>query len=194
MKFVTAVLIALAGVALLQAAPERGASSCAVAPNSIVSRSPSGLAQVGNLELIFMDAHISPPRRMPASKVLQGLKAEATVYQIAPDGARTIVASSVHPTGGGGDAQSERVTFTLDVPIDTAERDAAIKAYIAGIGGAAAAVPPSTFVPLFRQHRVGRYRVDCRLLDEGRQLAASSAEFEVLFKGRFFDQPGFRAK
>jgi hypothetical protein len=211
---VTAVLIALASVVLLQAdlvqaAPERAASSCGVAPNSVASRSPSGLAQVGNLELIFIDAHISPPRRWPASKVLQGLKAEATVYQIAPDGTRAIVPSSVNNTGGGGDTQSERVTFILDVPIDTAERDTAIKDYVSEITRAAGASlnereramiatlqagGSSPFLALFRQHRVGRYRVDCRVLDEGRQVAASSAEFEVLFKGRFFDQPGFREK
>jgi hypothetical protein len=117
------------------------------------------------------------------------------------------VPSKVNTTGGGGDTQSEYVSFVLDVPIDAAERDAAIKDYVSEITRAAGASlnererammatlqagGSSPFAALFRQHRVGRYRVDCRLLDEGRQVAASSAEFEVLFKGRYFDQPGFR--
>jgi hypothetical protein len=54
---VIAALLALAGVALVQAAPDRGAAFCSVEPASIVSRSPSGLAQVatgsGELDVLF---------------------------------------------------------------------------------------------------------------------------------------------
>lgn len=204
----TAVLIALAGVALLQTVPYRGEAACGVEPSSIVSRSPAGLAQVSNLALLYMRVS-TPPRRVPAPGALQGLRAEATVNQIAPDGSRTIVPSSVNATGGGGDTRAEYVEFVLDIPIDASERDAAIKDYVSEIARAAAAstnereramaatlqaTGASTFAPLFRQHRVGRFEVECRVIDGGRPVASGTGEFELLFKGRFFDQPGFRAK
>jgi hypothetical protein len=210
---VIAFLIALAGVALLradlvQAVPDRGAAVCAVEPSSIVSRSPAGQAQVSNLAFLQMRASI-PPRRMPASGTLQGLQAQATVYQIKPDGTRTIVASSVNSTGGGGDTQAEYIAFILDIPIDVAERDAAIRDYIAEVARAAAASTnereramaatlqangAAAFVPLFRQHRAGRFHVECRVIDNGQQVASGASELEVLFTGRFFDQPSFRVK
>ena len=201
-------LIALAGVALLQSVPYRGEAACGVEPSSIVSRSPDGLAQVSNLALLTMRVS-APPRRVPASGTLQGLRAEATVHQIGADGTRTIVPSSVNATGSGADTRAEYVAFFLDIPIDTAERDAAIKDYVAEVARAAAASTnererasvaalqasgASAFAALFRQHRVGRFLVDCRVIDDGRQVASGPAEFEVLFKGRFFDQPGFRVK
>ena len=146
---------------------------------------------------------------MPASGTVPGLQAQATVYQIKPDGTRTIVASSVNSTGGGGDTQAEYVTFILDIPIDVAERDAAIRDYISEMARAAAAAtispPPAmagtlqaggaaAFVPLFRQHRAGRFHVECRVIDAGQPVANGAAELEVLFKGRFFDEPAFRVK
>lgn len=200
--------MALAGVITVQTA-RAPASSCGVAPPAIVSRSPSGLAQVSNLALLHVRALVSPPRPVPAGGVLQSLGVEATVYQIAADGTRTLVPSSVNSTGAGADTESEYVSFTLEIPIAPSERDAAVRDYVAELVRAAAsstsereramastlqATGGSAFAQMFRQHRTGRFAVDCRVLDGGRPVATASGEFEVLFKGRFFDQAAFRVK
>src|SRR5262249_40657781 len=149
-------------------------ASCAIDPQSIVSRSSTGVAQVSNLALIYARAVVSPPRPVPAGGALLGLRVEATVRQIVPNGGRTIVTSTVNMTGGGGDLRSEYVTFTLDIPIDAAERDAAIRDYVESLERAAASstnererlqaamlqrMGSSAFASMFRQHRVGRFQI-----------------------------------
>jgi hypothetical protein len=37
------------------------------------------------------------------------------------------------------------------------------------------------------QHRVGHFRVECRILDGNRLMGVGVVELEVLFKGRFSD-------
>src|SRR5258708_10102006 len=70
-----------------------------------------------------------------------GLRAEVTVSQVDATGTRKIVASSVNNIGGGGDPVSENVEFTLDIPLDSSERDAAIREYLAAVTAAAASLP-----------------------------------------------------
>jgi hypothetical protein len=41
---------------------------------------------------------------------------------------------------------------------------------------------------MMRQHRVGRFRVEFRILDQGRLDSVAGADLEVAFKGSFFDQ------
>jgi hypothetical protein len=41
---------------------------------------------------------------------------------------------------------------------------------------------------MVRQHRVGRYRVEFRILDESRLVNVATMDLEVIFKGTFFDQ------
>ena len=40
---------------------------------------------------------------------------------------------------------------------------------------------------LVYQHRVGRFKVECRILDGDRVMGVGIVELEVLFKGRFSD-------
>ena len=139
--------------------------------------------------------------------MLQGLKADVRVYQLSPTGARTVVPASVNVSGGGGNQTTESVWFDLSIPVESAERDAAIRDYITDLtaraGGspdgrdralapAVAAMKPDVFVGLFRQHRIGLFRVECRVLDGDRLLGIGAVALEVLFKGRFFDQEAFR--
>ena len=130
-----------------------------------------------------------------------------SVYQVSPAGTRTVVPAAVNVSGGGGDQTTESVWFDLSIPVESSERDAAIREYIAELAGLAGASPdsreramaptvaamkPETFVGLFRQHRIGSFRVECRVLDGDRLLGIGEVALEVLFKGRFFDQEGFR--
>jgi len=134
-----------------------------------------------------------------------------TVYQISPSGVRSIVPSRLNCCGGGGggDSESEYVGFVVDIPVDPSERDAAIRKYLSDLASSAASSPnekereqgrllqkmgPSALAPIFRQLRVGRFQVDCRVLDEGRVIGMGRAQLDVLFKGRFFDQDVFRKK
>jgi hypothetical protein len=41
---------------------------------------------------------------------------------------------------------------------------------------------------MMRQHRVGRFHVEFRILDEGRLDGVARVDLEVLLKGSFFDQ------
>jgi len=140
---------------------------------------------------------------------MQGLRVDTKVYQFSMNGAKQPVPFIFNLSGGGGNANFERVNFDLEVPIDARERDAAIRAYWAEVARSAVSstdqrerekaqlvqkIMPQAFVPYFRQHRLGRFQVDCRVLDEGKVIAAGRADLEVVFKGNFFDQPKFRTR
>jgi hypothetical protein len=105
----------------------------------------------------------------------------------------------------------EESHFTIDIPIDAAERDAAIGEYVSDLRQQAVALQneaeraaalrlldaarnPALLVPFFRQHRAGLFGIECRVLDEGRVLGVARTALEVVFKGRFFDQEAFRRK
>ncbi len=117
--------------------------------------------------------------------------------------------SRVDVSGSGGDSESEYVSFYVDIPVDPSDRDSAIRKYLSDLASSAASSPdekerkqgrllqkmgPQALTPIFRQHRVGRFQVDCRVLDEGRVIGMGRADLDVLFKGRFFDQDVFRKK
>ena len=170
-------------------------SSCIVEPSSVIGRSPSGVAQVSNLGLIHLRAHV-PNRPLPRTGRLEGLKADVTVYQISGAGSRTIVPSRVIQSGGGGDASTEYAGFVLDIPVDPSERDAAIGEFLARLGPAPSddrtRMARGAVAQMFRQHRTGLFRVECRVLDEARVVGVAGVDVEVVFKGRFFDQDQFR--
>jgi hypothetical protein len=184
-----------------------GRASCEVGHSSL-NRSSSGVAQVSNLGLIGIQCRV--PRRLYKSGTVQhSLKVDATVYQVSPSGVRSIVPSRVSVSGSGGNSESEYVNFGVDIPVDPSERDAAIRKYLSDLASSAASSPnqkereqgrllqkmgPQALTPIFRQHRVGRFQVDCRVLDEGRVIGMGRADLDVLFKGRFFDQDEFRRK
>jgi len=202
----------LAGLALTvqQNPPGRATTSCEVM-DAHPLRSASGAVQVSNLTGVQLQARI-PSRPMPPSHTLLGLKAEITVRQIGADGAKTVVPAKANVSGGGGDATTETVYFQVDIPVDAAERDAAIREYLTATAAAAAASTNEferaqavtlqklaeagsagpVFEQMYSQQRVGSFEIECRALDGDRAIVTGRVNVDVLFKGRFFDQDGFR--
>jgi hypothetical protein len=179
--------------------------SCELAKESILGQSSSGLAQVSNLGSIRIRCRI-PARPFPTkpSESRNGLTVATTAYEISPDGSKKLVPSEVHVFGGGGDGfgpdpEPEYVDFYVHIPLDFAEADAEARRYLAKLE-ASMTPEQKTQIPkdawergLVRlrqavyQHRVGRFQVDCRVLDGSRAMGADVVELEVLFKGRFSD-------
>ena len=175
---------------------------CELASKSIVSRSSSGLASVSNLGDIRFTCRV-PARPFPTKpgESRNGLRAATTAYKISPDGSKKLVPSEVHQSGGGGgafgpDPESESVDFYVHIPLETAERDAEARRYLAKLEKSMA---PEQITEearqralertrdLVYQHRVGHFQVECRILDGDRVMGVGVVEFEVLFKGRFSD-------
>ena len=199
-----------AGLAQVPAGPA-AAATCEVGPGGVVSRSGSGVAQVSNLALIDMRASVSR-RPNPDSGVRHGLSAEVTVETLSGGAVPAEVPSSIVESGGGADTRSEWVSFTLEIPIDPAERDAAIRDYMDEvIAEAAASADPDAqalssalqdgrtnasraLAQGFLQHRVGSFRVQCRVLDEGEVIGTSSIDLDVVFRGGFFEQEQYRSR
>ena len=169
----------------------------------MLSRSSSGVVQVSNLPLMPLECRRFPRRPMPPSQVQYPFTVQAAVYQLSETGQKTLVPSSVSASGTQGDTESEAVLFYLDIPIDDAERDAAVQAFIAAVARQAAASPneveraqaarvasvdPRGMAQVMRQHRIGHFRVEFRILDEGRLDSVAGVDLEVVFKGNFFDQ------
>jgi len=193
----------MATLALAGQTPAPTRASCAVQAPSVLGRSQSGVVQVSNLPLIQVECRRSPVRPLPQSGQQGLLKVEAVVYQIAEQGARTRVPSQVTASGGGADLQEESIYFYLDIPIDDAERDAATRAFLADLTRRAASSPneteraqaarlqgmdPRMLGQMVRQHRVGRFRVEFRMLDDAQLVGVATLDLEVVFKGTFFDQ------
>ena len=172
-------------------------ASCELGNKSIVSRSSSGLAQVSNLGDIEITCRV-PARTIPAEpdEILNGLRVAATVYEISPNGSRRLVPSEVHLVGGSRAPDQEDVEFYLRIPLDPASREAEARRYFASLQNS---MPPEQLSEETRreaverlqqfvyQHRVGRFRVECRVLDGKRVMGLGTVLLEVLFKGRFSD-------
>jgi len=173
--------------------------SCELASKSIVSLSSSGLAQVSNLGDIEITCRV-PVRPFPTKpgESRSGLRAATTAYEISLDGSRKSVFSEVHESGGGfgPDPKREWVDFYVHIPLDSAERDAEVRRYLAKLEKSMA---PEQITEeahqraldrtrkLVYQHRVGHFQVECRIFDGDRVMALGIVELEVLFKGRFSD-------
>jgi hypothetical protein len=178
-------------------------ASCELASKSIVSRSSSGLAQVSNLGDIQITCRVParPFPTEPGGESRKGLRAATTAYKISPDGSKKLVPSEVHQTGGGGggfglDPEPEYVDFYVHIPLESAERDAEARRYLAKIekswtpGQIAEEVHQRALErirELVYQHRVGHFQVECRILDGDHMMGVGVVELEVLFKGRFSD-------
>ena len=177
-------------------------ASCELASKSIVSRSSSGLAQVSNLGNIQITCHV-PARPFPTKpgESHNGLRVATTAYKISADGRTKSVPSEVHQSGGGGggfgpDPEPEWVFFYVHIPIESAERDAEARRYLAKLEKS---MPPEQITEeahqralertreFIYQHRVGHFQVECRILDGDRVMGLGIIELEVLFKGRFSD-------
>ena len=171
-------------------------ASCELGSKSIISRSSSGLAQVSNLADIQIRCHV-PARPFP-TKPGEGrymLRVTTFVYEVSQDGSKQLVPSEVHQSGGGSDLGQERVDFLVHVPLDPAERDAEASRYLAKIEKSTRAQITEEvhqralqgLLELVYQHRVGHFRVECRVSDGDRLIGVGVVELEVLFKGRFSD-------
>lgn len=177
-------------------------ASCDLASKSILSHSSSGLARISNLGDIQITCRV-PARPFPTEpgESRYMLRAATTAYKIFPDGSKRLVPSEVHPSGGGGggfgpNPKPESVVFYVHIPLEPAERDAEVRRYLAKLEKS---MPPEQFTKQARQrwleslkewvyqHRVGHFRVECRILDGNRVMGVGVVELEVLFKGRFSD-------
>lgn len=137
----------------------------------------------------------------PGGKGLYSLRGATSVYEISEDGTRKLVPSEVHPSGNGRDrdgtdSETEWSYFYLHLPLEPAELDAEAKRYFAKLEESMA---PEHLTEEARhtalenirdsvyQHRVGRFHVECDVVDGDRVIGVGSVELEVLFKGRFSD-------
>jgi|SRR5450755_4744154 hypothetical protein len=174
-------------------------ASCELA-SRIVSRSPSGIAQISNLGDIQIRCRV-PARPSPTQpgQFQGGLKATTAAYKISPDGARRLVPSEVHQSGGGNGLfgpGKEWVDFYVLVPLEAAERDAEARRFLAKLeksmpGGSIRGEAYQRALERTRefvyQHRLGHFQLECRIMDGDRVVGVGAVELEVLFKGRFSD-------
>jgi hypothetical protein len=171
---------------------------CELEKKSIVSRSSAGVAQVSNLGDIQITCHV-PPRPFPTKpgESRNALRVSATVYKVSQDGSKKLVRSEALVTGGGFTPNEEFSLFHLNIPLDQAEREAEAQRLYARMEDAMPQLREGSeesrrkavegLAEFVSQHRVGRFLVECRVLDEERVLGVGSVELEVLFKGRFSD-------
>jgi hypothetical protein len=174
-------------------------ASCEVEKQTILSLSSAGLAQVSNLGFIGIICRV-PARPIPKipGEGRNGLRAAATAYQISGDDVRKQVPSEINETGGGQNREIEYVMFNLVLPLDRSERDLEAHRYLDRLQKAAPGViSDSQKEQIFEgtsqsisQHRVGRFRVECSVLDGTRVVGIGVVELEVLFKDRFSDSYG----
>lgn len=173
-------------------------ASCELANKSIVSRSSSGLAQVSNLGNIQITCRVSArPFPTKPGESRNGLTAATTVYQVSPNRSVKLVPSEVHLSGGGGTPDQEYVVFYLHIPLDPAAQDTEARRYLAKIENSMQQEQVSDETrrlaierlkkEVIYQHRVGVFRVECRVLDGKQVIGMGTVRFEVLFKGRFSD-------
>jgi len=205
--------LALAQLLLVSSLAFAGDSpaSCEIADRNVVSQSASGVAQVSNLGLIQIRCRVAArPWPLKPGEFHNGLTAETTTYVISADGARSVVPSEVNVSGGGSDRsgsnQQEWVDFYISVPLDPTERDAEISLFIAKFDKSLAdehqpeevrqqqqeqirtfRKNPEILAPMISQYRVGRFQVECHVLDGDRVIGVGRVDLEVLFKGRFSD-------
>lgn len=171
-------------------------ASCELANKNIVSRSSSGVAQVSNLGDIEITCRVaSRPLAINPGESRNALTAASIAY-IFSDGGKKRVPSEVHQVGGGSGPDTEWVSFYLHIPLERAERDVEARRLLAKIENSMA---PDQITQeaqrrmldrireLVYQHRAGKFRVECRILDGDRVLGIGVIEFEVLFKDRFSD-------
>lgn len=174
-------------------------ASCELASKNIISRNSSGIGQVSNLADIQITCRV-PARPLPTKPgdSRNGLTAASTAY-IFSDGGKKLVPSEVLQAGGGRSgpgSEIEWVDFYLHIPLEPAERDIEAHRYLAKLEKS---IPPDQITArshqraldrireLVYQHRVGKFQVECRVMDGDRVIGVGVVEVEVLFKGRFSD-------
>jgi hypothetical protein len=171
---------------------------CELESKSIVSRSSSGLAQVsnvGDIEITCRGAARPFPSKPGESR--KGLTAATEAYLTSSDGTATLVPSEVIVHGGGGGGfmvaeGQEWVAFYVHIPLDSAERDSEARSYLdkmvlpqEELSEEAKQQAVERIGELVYQHRLGHFKLKCRVLDGDRTVGVDFIEIEVLFKGRF---------
>ncbi len=190
----------LFSVSVMSASDTRAA--CVLAKESILSRSSSGLFQVSNVGPIRVKCTI-PKRPFPTKpgEFRNGLRAETTAYEIAADGTKTLVPSEVNVVGGGfgPDPEPDWVDFEVNILLDRDEIDSEVSRYLAKLEGAMTAEQKEQYKVLngastreklrllIRQHRIGHFQIECRVLDGTRVMGVDVLELQVLFKGHYAD-------
>jgi hypothetical protein len=174
--------------------------SCKLVKESILSRSPTGIAQVSNLGSIHVMCQV-PARPFPSKpgEGRYGLTAATTAFQISTDGDKTSVPSEANVAGGGSETGQESVNFYVHIPLDSEELDAEAQKYLAKLFASMTPEQKAQLAkdaekkalenlrPLVYQHRVGHFQVTCHVLDGTRVVGTDIIELEVLFKGGFSD-------
>lgn len=186
-------------------------ASCELESKNIVSRSPSGVAQVSNLGNISVTCSVAArtlPTRLGEGRY--GLKAATSAYKILSDGSKKFVPSEAQVSGGGFGTKAglvginpelEWVVFDVHIPLGAAQRDAEARRYLAKMEKLMPGQIPEKhrlqalerIREFVYQHRAGHFQVKCRVLDGHHVRGVGLVELEVLFKGRFSDvgMPGF---
>jgi hypothetical protein len=178
--------------------------SCELAKESILGRSPSGLAQISNLGTIHITCRV-PPRPFPTKpgESRNGLRAETTVYEISANGDKKPAPSAVHQVGGGGGGfgtspEPEWVEFYVHLPLDSEELDAEARRYLAKLEesmtpeqkgqltGDAQKRALENLRQLVYQNRIGHFQVDCRVLDGSRVIGADIVELVTVRTSTWF--------
>ena len=101
-----------------------------------MSRSSSGLARVSNLGDIEITCHVRGAAIPDQAGETRVSKQPPPLTKLSPDGRKKLVPSEVHEDGGGGggfgpDPQPEWIDFYVHIPLDSAERDAEARRYLA---------------------------------------------------------------
>jgi len=172
-------------------------ASCELASKSIVSRSSSGLAQVSNLGDIQIKCRVpARPSPIKPGEIQYGPRVVTIAHKISPDGSKDLVDSETHQVGGGFESEMKWVNFYVHIPLQTAERDAEARRFLAKLEKSTTQKQTTVEArqralekirELVYQHRVGHFQVECRILDGDRVMGVGFVELEVLFKGRFSD-------
>ena len=188
---VTAQLLLLSYMAFAGDQPAK----CELARRSVVSHSSAGLAQVSNLGEITITCTV-PARPYAWGDKRTSLKVTTNAYQVLSDGNKELVPSEVSQSGASFDAETESVLFDFHIPLDSAERDAEADRILAVLERS---MPPEKITPevhrhgleqvreFIGQHRIGHFKVKCRIQDGDRIMGVGAVELEVLFKGRVSD-------
>jgi len=184
------VVLAVLLCSLLSFAADQQAS-CVIDERSIVGRSPSGVPQVNNLDLIEITCR-APGRAWPSdAKPGFGrfpLRLKTVAYQIGDDGKKNVVASYSTVAGGSGcgppqisgDCDEESLLWYLKIPIDPADAIAQIREFdrkreterlpspeqrqVVERHIAELAANPEELADIVRQYRPGHYIVECRVM------------------------------
>jgi hypothetical protein len=177
-------------------------ASCEVAKESILGRTSVGLVQVSNVGSIRVRCSV-PQRPFPTKpgEARNGLRADTTTYEISANGTKVLVPSEVNVEGGGFGAEPEPewVDFYVSISLESDQIDAEVSRYLAKLEES---MPPEQkkqfevlngkkarekLRVLIRQHRIGHFQIECRVLDGTRVIGVGFVELEVLFKGHFSD-------